>query len=179
MGCGGTKNRGADTPRRHKDKVEDAPPGKLPALVLEGWAQILRIPLANPYTRTHPPPRIMNKDKSLFSNVQPVSLEPQNIIRKNTSQSSVMKLESMHGQSIETGNGETVPLESYHPSAVVPEAVFTPQGQKDEVSAPVSPLAPRLPPEESDEEIQVAVGDEDRRRELEKWEHEVEAEAVV
>ena len=175
MGCGGVKDRGAGSPRL---RTEDTPevPGKLPLLVLEGWAHLFGIPLKNPYKRSHPPPHTQHLNKPLVANVEFINLHS-NVpvsLRKDTSLSSVIRVDSCNPHPVgDAGNSEAITYEVSHPSSVP-----GPQ-QENSVVTPMSPMAPLMMPEESDdEEGDVGGKDESLRKDRMEKEREAESQAA-
>lgn len=159
MGCGQARNRGAESPRDEptaSDRIWDAK-GKLPIVVMKGWAKAMKIPYINPNRRIAP-------GKKLISNLaieltDDIDSRPYDMQIANITFPAIdtIKDVSPHSPSIPIHiNTAAIPTEQEEPL-------------RD------SPKTFQLAQEDSDSENQLQGGNEERRR-LARLEREKEAE---
>ncbi len=161
MGCGQARSRGAESPRDEptaSDRIWDAK-GKLPTVVMKGWAKAMKIPYINPNRRIAP-------GKKLISNLaieltDDIDSRPYDMQIANITLPAIdtIKDVSPHSPSIPFNiNTAAVPTE-----------------QEEHLALRDSPNTFQLAQEDSDSENQLQGGNEERRR-LARLEREKEAE---
>lgn len=164
MGCGKTRNRGARSPRREAEEFAVDPTwesrGKLPLVVLKGWANALGIPFLSPNRRnfTHCPAPLMQaqdfdlEEEEGIGETGRVERAPETLVAECGSEAhSSVPSNSAHPGVISTAT--VAPETAVHPSTnSLGAGEFRQPPAEQECSGALSPLPPEQLREESEDE---------------------------
>ena len=156
MGCGETRNRGAKSPSEEptaSDRAWDAK-GKLPMVVMKGWAKAMKIPYINPNRRIVPGKKLISIELTDDIDSRPYDMQIANI--------SVPALDTIKDVS---PRFPSIPFNIN--TAAVPTELEEHADLRD------SPASFQLAQEDSDSESQLQ-GEHEERRRLNRLEREKE-----